>query len=248
MVQFFLSHLLFGSHVSKVSGVREEEVDKIVGVACQFLVQNTRTDRQVKHEPKTNKTLRETVQTPLSTTVQTTPLAIHSRVRDKNLVQSLSDVYIGFHYKKILELEKNVDQCVLQRMKNAGGFCLPVFVKKDENIWFAIDNIDLLEDTPTGQETFHGTVIVINQQDVDGQFMNKLLVIPQKMPPQALLKFEVHLQQEPIIKTAPLKFKDYKIGKRNNLLSTDFTPGHLPTTLQLMTMGRKPWLNVRQHR
>lgn len=220
LLQFFLSHLLFGSHVSKVSGVREEEVDKTVDVACQFLVQNTRTDRQVKHEPKTDKTFRETVQTPLSIGL---PLAIHSRVRDKNLVQTLSDVYIGSDYKKILELEKNVDQCVLQRMKNAGGFCLPDFIKKNENIWFAIDNIDLLEDTPTGQGTFHGTVIVINQQDVDGQPMNEPLVIPQKMPPQAPLKFEVQLQQEPIIKTTPLRFKDYKIGKRNYLLSTDFT-------------------------
>ena len=39
-----------------------------------------------------------------------------------------------------------VEQAVLQRMKETGGFCLPDFVKKVKNIWFAIDNIDLLED------------------------------------------------------------------------------------------------------
>lgn len=40
-LQFFLSLLLFGSHNVKVSGVRDEEVDKTVDVACQFLVQIT---------------------------------------------------------------------------------------------------------------------------------------------------------------------------------------------------------------
>ncbi|KAG0719847.1 hypothetical protein GWK47_049648 [Chionoecetes opilio] len=47
LLQFFMSHLLFGSHVVKVSGIRDQEVDKTVDVSCQFLVQNTRTDRQV---------------------------------------------------------------------------------------------------------------------------------------------------------------------------------------------------------
>ena len=220
LLQFFLSKLLFGSHVGKVSQTRDVEVDKTVDVACQFLVQNTRTDRQVKHQPKSDEAFRQNVQTPLSIGL---PLAIHSRVRDKTLVQNLSDVYIGGQYQQILELEKKVDQCVLQRMKDAGGFCLPDFVKKGVNIWFAIDNIDLLEDTPTGQETFHGTVIVINQLAKDGEPMNKPLAIPEKMPSMAPLKLEVQLEQEPSIKNNPLRFDEYPMGKRKNHMSTDFT-------------------------
>ena len=46
------------------------------------------------------------------------------------------------------------------------------------NIWFAVDNIDLLEDTPNRQNIFHGTVIVINQRNVNGEPVNKPLVIP----------------------------------------------------------------------
>ena len=156
LLQFFLSNLLFGRHILKVSGRRNDKVDKTVDVACQFLIQNMRTDRQVKHQPKKNDVSQQTVQTPLSFIL---PLTIHSRVRDKNLVNNLSQVYIGSDYQKILDLEKRVEQGVLQRMKETGGFCLPDFVKKGVNIWFAIDNIDLLEDTPTGQNTFHGTVI-----------------------------------------------------------------------------------------
>ncbi|KAG0727305.1 hypothetical protein GWK47_034937 [Chionoecetes opilio] len=36
LLQFFMSHLLFGSHVVKVSGIRDQEVDKTVDVSCQF--------------------------------------------------------------------------------------------------------------------------------------------------------------------------------------------------------------------
>ena len=46
------------------------------------------------------------------------------------------------------------------------------------NIWFAVDNIDLLEDTPNRQNIIHGTVIVINQRNVNGEPVNKPLVIP----------------------------------------------------------------------
>ena len=45
LLQFFLTHLLFGSHALDVSGMRDKEVNKVVDVVCQFVVQNTRTDR-----------------------------------------------------------------------------------------------------------------------------------------------------------------------------------------------------------
>ena len=81
-------------------------------------------------------------------------------------------MYIGSDYKFVLDIEKRVEQSVLQRIVETGGFCLPNFVKQDVNIWFAIDNIDLLEDTLTGQNTFHGTVIVLNQRAEDGEAVN----------------------------------------------------------------------------
>ena len=108
-------------------------------------------------------------------------------------------------------------------MKETGGFCLPDFVKKGKNIWFAIDNIDLLEDTPTGQNTFHGTVIVINQRAEDGEPVNQPLVIPEKLLSQAPLEFEVKYMEEQIIRTKPVRFAVYHLGKRNRMISKDFT-------------------------
>ena len=42
-----------------------------------------------------------------------------------------------------MNIEKRIEFAVLKRMEETGD--LPDFVKKGINIWFAIDNIDLLE-------------------------------------------------------------------------------------------------------
>ena len=97
----------------------------------------------MNHQPKKNDLFQHTVQTPLSIGL---PLAIHSRVGDTNLLNNLADVYIGNDYRTMLDVEKRVEQAVLQGMKETGGFCLPDFVKKGKTIWFAIDNINLLAD------------------------------------------------------------------------------------------------------
>ena len=116
-----------------------------------------------------------------------------------------------------------MEQDVLQRMKETGGFCLPDFVKKGVNIWFAIDNIDLLEDTATGQNTFHGTVIVINQRAEDGEPVNQPLVIPQKLQTPAPVTFEIKNLQEPCIKAKPIRFEIHPLNKRSHLITSDFT-------------------------
>ena len=134
------------------------------------------------------------------------PLAIHSRVRDKNLVNNLSEVYIGSDYRRILDLEKHVEQAFLQRKKETGGFCLPDFVKKGKNIWFAIDNIDLLE---------YWTEHVPRHSD--------RLVIPDKLLSPAPLEFEVKHMEEQIIRNKPVRFAVYHTGKQNSMISKDFT-------------------------
>ena len=220
LLQFFLTRLLFGSHALDVLGMRDKEINKMVDVACQFVVQNTRTDRQVKHQPKADEGFKQTVKTTLSVALL---LAIHSRVCDKNLLNTLSDVYIGSDYKCILDIEKRVEQSVLQRIVATGGFCVPGFVKRDVNIWSAVDNIDLLEDTPTGQHTFHGTVIVLNQCAEDGEAVNQPLALPPKAPDSsAEVGFEVKYCEQLVIKPKPVRFETYKLGNRTELISNDY--------------------------
>ena len=46
-LQFLLRRILFGQHASTKSQARNQEMDKTTNVACQFLIQNTKSDRHV---------------------------------------------------------------------------------------------------------------------------------------------------------------------------------------------------------
>ena len=86
-------------------------------------------------------------------------------------------------------------------------------MKKGVNVWFAVDNIDLLEDTPTGQNTFHGTVVVMNQRDQDGELINKPLLFQKS---QSLSKsLDVRYLNEPVIKQKPIRFHEYQHSKQH---------------------------------
>ena len=50
ILHFFLNNLLFGSHELKLVGKRNNEVKKTVEIASQFLIQNMRSNRQIKHK------------------------------------------------------------------------------------------------------------------------------------------------------------------------------------------------------
>ena len=141
------------------------------------------------------------------------PLAIHSRVRNRYLVNNLPELYIGCDSQMILDFEKRLEQGIVQRMDATSGFCLPSFVKKGVNVWFAVDNIDLLEDTPTGQNTFHGTVLVMYQRKEDGELINEPLVIPEKCQPLSK-SLVVRYLEEPVIKQKAIRFAAYHHGKR----------------------------------
>ena len=114
-----------------------------------------------------------------------------------------------------------MEQGVLQQTKETGGFCVPYFVKNWVNIWFAVDNIDLFEDTPTIQNMFRGTVIVIIQRAEDGEPVNQPLIIPDKLLSRALLAFQVKYLLEQSSK--PTRIEVYQLGKRKSLISKDFT-------------------------
>ena len=77
----------------------------------------------------------------------------------------LSSVYLGTGYENVLNITKRIEHAVVLRMKDTCGYCLPDFIKKGITVFFATDNIDFLEDTPYGQCTLHGCLIVVNQEE-----------------------------------------------------------------------------------
>lgn len=72
---------------------------------------------------------------------------------------------LGESYDSVTSLEKKVECGVLKQVQSAGGYCLPQFITKNKSVFFAVDYID--EDTCDGQDTLHGTVVVMNKKDFE---------------------------------------------------------------------------------
>ena len=187
-------------------------------VVCQLLIQNTHTDRQVKLKTKGNRGFRRKTETPLSIGL---PLTIHARVRDKSLVTALSSVFLGTGYANVLNIEKRIEHGVLLRMQNTPGgitACLPDWLKRGVGLTFAVDNIDMLEDTAYGQNTFHGVIVVLNQRkDEYAESIQEALIIPDKAPVKPL-QVEIHNLEEPVIVKKPIRFDTFTFGRRKCLL------------------------------
>ena len=82
ITQFFITQLLFGSHSKHVINKLDDDVLKTTDMVCQFLVQHTKIDRQVKHQPKSDTTFVKTMDTPLSLGLA---MSIHHEVTFSNV-------------------------------------------------------------------------------------------------------------------------------------------------------------------
>ena len=128
----------------------------------------------------------------------------------------LSDLHIGTSYKGVIKLEKKVERVVVECMSATGGYCLPQFIKKGRSICFVVDNIDFLEATCDGQNTLHGTVVVVNQEYTNGgEFINKPLQIPDKI---THVKQAIVYHQDITINPKPIKFPSFDFDTRTGLL------------------------------
>ena len=109
--------------------------------------------------------LRAALETPLNVGVV---LYIYHATCSKKLVNFLSDLNISTNYKKVINIRKDVAQAVLKQKEEDNGVFIPSNLKRDEAVFFAIDNFDLTIDTPDGQKQLHGTGTVVYQEITKG--------------------------------------------------------------------------------
>ena len=206
LTRMFVEALLCGPLSLELDGHRKNDADSSVNMISQLLIHNALTNRQIKY--KSEESFKRVTETPLSVML---PLSVHHKTRSKNLTSLLSEAYVGNNYYWTNQIEQRVHQAIISRMEDTGyGVCLPDFVKKDKPVFFAVDNIDFLEDTPCGKDTLHGTVVVMYQKEETGdkndETINKPLHIPQKLvtnPPNLKIRFK----QAPKISLKPIKFE-----------------------------------------
>ena len=67
-------------------------------------------------------------------------------------------------YNRLLRIEAQIEQSVLEPMNHHGGMHLPKNFVKNRHVFFVIDNVDFVEDTHDGKHTLHGTAMAIYQK------------------------------------------------------------------------------------
>ena len=167
------------------------EVRKRVVTLAQSTVSLTLTERQTKN--KKSEMIRITREMPQQRAIS---LAVHQAVRSKEIVNMLHGFGLAVEYNRLLRVEAQIEQCVLQRMEQNGGVFLPPNIVSGRHIFFAVDNIDFAEDTYDGQRTFHGAAMAIYQkrepddveldlrlQSITFVLLLLLLLLPLPLPP-----------------------------------------------------------------
>ena len=202
----FVRWLLVGTKSKEVKEKRDEATIKSVNIVSQPIMLHFKTDRQMSYQPKEDVGFRSRTETPLGVGLA---LTVHKKTRSKELVNTT--------YTNVVNIEKHIACGVVERMKITGGFCLPPFVKRGNAVYFAADNIDFVENTSDGQNTLHGTILIINQnQDKDaGVYINESLHIPDEA---LAVDIEVGFLNPQSIKDKPMIFENIEFHLYDDLL------------------------------
>ena len=129
----FIKWLLVGDRSDGVAGKRENTVKTSVDVVCQLILNSFKSNRQMAYKPASDQvSFRRTVETPLSVGLS---LAIHKQTRSKRLVELASHLGLSLPYSDTIKNENRMVTAVKKRMVQSGGYCLPLFVKKDRSLF-----------------------------------------------------------------------------------------------------------------
>jgi hypothetical protein len=96
-------------------------------------------------------------------------IAMRQTMRSKKLINMLHGCGASVDYTRLLKLETQMANTILERMVVHDGVYIPRSILKGKHIFFAIDNSDFAEDTPDGKNTLHGTSVCIPTMQGQGQ-------------------------------------------------------------------------------
>lgn len=91
-------------------------------------------------------------------------LALRQSIRSKEIINMLHSFGMNVEYNRLLRIEAQIGQSVLEHMNQHGRMYLPENSVKNRHLFFAIDNVDFAEDTHDGKHTLQGTAIAIYQK------------------------------------------------------------------------------------
>ena len=160
-----LKWILLGTSNHVENETRRKGIDRSISVARQYIIQSTKTSRQVNYKPQKNVTLNREISYTAGTPLNVgTGIYVHPKTRCRALINFMSDLNIFIDCGKLLNIKSQLADSILTEINNNDGVFIPKSISKDLPIYFAIDNIDLKIDTPGGRNQLHGTTIAVHQK------------------------------------------------------------------------------------
>ena len=142
----FCRWLISGPSTDINASNKSNEIHKRAMSLAQTAVSMFLTDRQ-KSNTK-SKVIKSSRDMPQQLAVG---LALRQSIRSKEIVNMLHGFGMSVEYNRLLRIEAQIEQSVLERMNQHGGMYLP-------------DNVDFAKDTHDGKHTLHGTAVAIYQK------------------------------------------------------------------------------------
>ena len=155
----FCRWLIYGPKTDIKDECKISEIHKRSMSLAQTAVSMCLTDRQ-KNNTK-SKEIKSTRDMPQQLAVG---LALRQSIRSKEIVNMLHGFGMSVEYNRLLRIEAQIEQSVLERMDKHGGVFFPDNFVKNRHVFFAIDNVDFAEDTYDGKHTLHGTAMAVYQK------------------------------------------------------------------------------------
>ena len=135
-------------------------------------------------------------------------LTIHQVTRSKELVQLLYSAGHCVSYETVLRIDNTIASDVLEKYKDNGNVFVPRnFCEESttEYTRYAVDNIDINEETLSGMGTFHATQVAAFRRKEEGEDVGTEVLVSPKLVRHmdAELPKQIHELEEIVVKKKP---------------------------------------------
>ena len=120
MLQTLIKWIIAGPRNELETEKRKRYIDQRAKNITQLIYQATKSDSQLRYKPTSdsNKTFYNKKETPFSVSLG---LLIHKKIRSKDIVNILANLNLLIDYEKVLRIETDIANAVVQRaLKNIG--------------------------------------------------------------------------------------------------------------------------------
>ena len=140
-----------------------------------MIYQATKSYSQLRYKPTSdsNKTFYNIKETPFSNGLG---LLIHKKTRSKDIANILASLTLSINYKKVLRIEADIANAVIQRALENNGVYVPPSIQAGLPAYFVVDNCNFKTDTANGKNEFHGTAQIVYQQSSANVVSEKLQI------------------------------------------------------------------------